>query len=242
MFEPVKVGFSQFLTGYYNNVVPTTKPLIEYITRGVGKSINWAPSRMVDSAIDVLDSWQRNDTDSSPTQPAKLPVIIVAMAKDYTPTGRDFTRQITENFRGILDGDTKERYFGIKTIAGDIRTQLFFIAADEPTAKSLAAQFCLFLDHPGNRRFDSNFTFAGIDNFYPTQIEAPDMPVSNIQNDTKNITILAVDLTLKCTIPLFDAPKVGEPNDGKGVPGTNDPAGYPLVTHLNLVPWAGDVD
>lgn len=40
--------------------------------------------------------------------------------------------------------------------------------------------------------------------------------------------ILALDLTLKVEVPLFDAPKPGDPNDGKGIPGTDDPAGYPL--------------
>jgi hypothetical protein len=47
------------------------------------------------------------------------------------------------------------------------------------------------------------------------------------------VTILAIDLTLKAEVPLFDAPKEGEYNDGKGVPGTDDPAGYPVVVQVN---------
>ncbi|TCV72461.1 hypothetical protein EDE11_1527 [Methylomonas methanica] len=43
-----------------------------------------------------------------------------------------------------------------------------------------------------------------------------------------------MDITLKAQIPIYDAPKVGEPNDGKGVPGTDDPAGYPVVIRVDF--------
>jgi hypothetical protein len=234
MFEPVKIGFGGFMTEFYNSLVPTTKPMTEYLARGVGKSIAWAPSRMIDAAEEMLASWQRNDTDSAPTQPAKLPAIIVAMAKDYIPTGRDYTRQVTDSEWMIMPDDAKERAFGLRAIAGDIRVQIAFFAADEPTAKSLAAQFCLFLDRIHNRSFNSVYTFAGINSDWPVQIESPDSPVSNAQSQSKNVTILVADLTLKAEIPLFDAPKVGEYNDGKGVPGTSDPAGFPVVKQVNV--------
>jgi hypothetical protein len=233
MFEPVKIGFGEYMTAFYNSLVPTTKPMQEYVTRGVGKSIAWAPARMIDAAEEMLASWQRNDTDSTDTQPAKLPAIIVAVAKDYTPTGRDYTRQVAESQLVIIPEDTKERAFGLRAIAADIRAQVVIMAADEPTAKSLAAQFCLFLDAMLNRSFTARYTFAGMDMDWPVQIESPDAPAINVQAESKNVTILAIDLTLKAEIPLFDAPKEGEYNDGKGVPGTEDPSGYPVVVQVN---------
>jgi hypothetical protein len=232
MFEPVKIGFGEYMGGFYASLVPTTKPMHEFIARGLGKSIAWAPSRMVDAATDMLDSWQRNDTDSATTQPAKLPVIIVAVDRSYTPTGREFTRQVAESQWVIIPGDVKERAFGLRAIAGDIRAQVVIIAADEPTARSLSAQFCLYLDAIPNRRFAARHTFAGMALDFPVQIESPDSPVVNVQSEYKNVVIMAVDLTLKTEIPLFDAPIVGDPNDGKGTPGTDDPAGYPLVTDV----------
>jgi hypothetical protein len=40
---------------------------------------------------------------------------------------------------------------------------------------------------------------------------------------------------LRAEIPLFDAPKTGEPNDGKGDPANpNDPAGYPVVQKISI--------
>jgi hypothetical protein len=233
MFEPVKIGFGEFMTEFYNSLVPTTKAMEEFTARGVGKSIAWAPGRMIDAAEDMLASWQRNDTDSSATRPAKLPVIIVAVAKDYTPTGREFTRQITDPEWMMIPEDIKERAFKIRTIAGDIRAQIAIFAADEPSARSIASQFTLFLDAGANRRFSSRWNFAGTETEWPVQIESPDAPAINVQHAAKNLTILALDLTLKAEIPLFQAPKDGEPNDGKGIPGTADPAGYPVVIQVN---------
>jgi len=236
MFEAVKVGFGGYMGAFYTSISSTTmKSLHEYTARGLAKSIVWAPSRMIDQAEDMLSLWQRNDTDSSDTHPAKLPVVIVAVARDYTPTGRDFTRQISDSTHVIIPGDTKERHFGLRTIAGDIRAQVAIFAADEPTAHSLASQFCLFLDAMPNRRFHADYAFAGVTTGWPVQIESPDSPVASVQTGLKNVVIMVVDLTLKASIPLFDAPKVGDPyNDGKGTPGTDDPAGYQLVVQVDV--------
>lgn len=232
MFEPLKVGLGEYLGWFYASIVPTTKPLNEFIARGFGKSVAYAPSKMIDAAEDMLASWQRNDTDNADTKPAKLPVIIVAVAQDYTPTGREFGHQVADSVEVIIPGDTKERAFGLRTVFGDIRAQVVIMAADEPTAKSIASQFCLFMDAAPNRRFHYSHVFAGATTEWPVQIESTDSPVVAVQTGAKNICLLAVDLTLKAQIPLYDAPKDGEYNDGKGVPGTGDPAGYPLVEQV----------
>lgn len=71
-----------------------------------------------------------------------------------------------------------------------------------------------------------------VDSSAPTTFTL-DAPAMSIQTEAKNLTILAIDITLKAEIPLFDAPAEGQPNDGKGTPGTADPAGYPLVQEIN---------
>ncbi len=237
MLEPVKSGFGGYMAGFYSYLVPTTKSMPEFIARGLPLSIVWATSGMVDKAEEMLATWQRNDTDSAATKPAKLPVIIVATARDYMPTGRDFTRQIADSMPVIIPGDTiKGRLFGLRTIAGDIRAQVVVIAADEPTARSIASQFCLYMDTTSGRRFHANYTFAGVTDGWPVQIESVDTPFVSVQTEIKNVVILACDLTLKATIPLFDAPKVGNANnDGKGIPETVDPAGYAVVIEVDSV-------
>ena len=233
MFEPVKVGLGEFLQGFYAELVPTTKDMNEFVTRGFPYCFAWAPSRMIDQVNEMLEAWQKNDTDQSTTKPHRLPVIIVAISKDYTPVMHDFGTQISDPIDVQFPEDPKSRYFQMKMIAGDIRAQVVIIAGDEPTAKSIAAQFSLYMDSPSRRAFHGLYPFAGIQHAYPVQIEAPDNPASSIDIGSKNMTCLAVDMTLKATVPIFMAPKVGEANDGKGIPGSIDPAGYPLVQEFS---------
>jgi hypothetical protein len=236
MLQSVKVAFGRYMGHFYESLSPTTKGMQGFVNRGLSKSIVWAPARMVDAVEEMLASWQRNDTDDAPTQPAELPVIIAAMAKDYTPSGRDYTRQITADDGAwvIIPEDVKERAFDVKLIAGDIRTQVAIFAHDEPTAKSLASQLLLFIDAPSNRRFLAKYEFAGLEMDWPVQIESPDPMAQNIDIGTKNMTVLAIDIMLKVSIPIFGAPKEGQPNDGKGIPGDSvDPAGHPVVVQVN---------
>lgn len=226
----VKSAFGAYVGEFYASLVPTTKPMHEFVARGLAKSCVWAPGRMIDQVEDMITSWQRNDTDQGPTQPPKLPVIIVAVAKDYIPSGRDFSRQISETLDVILPDDEKERCFGLRVMSGDIRAQVAFCAVDEPTAKSLASQFMLFIDSVEKRRFFAHYPFAGERLPFPVQIESPDVPAITVNTGNKNLSVLAADLTLKASIPLFSGPNGNQPNDGKGTPGNvADPNGYPLV-------------
>ena len=232
MFEPVKIALGEYLQGFYHELVPTTPALKEFKKRGFSYGFVYAPSRLVDQASDMLAAWQKNDTTGKPTTPAKLPVIIIGMAKDYTPTGRDFNYQISDSVEIMLPDDAKERYFEVKTIAGDLRVQLVICTSDEATAKSIAAQLLLYVDSPVRRGFDAVYTFAKNDVRFPCQIEAPDSPASSVDTGSSNVTMLAIDFNLHCTVPLYSAPDENEPNDGKGS-GPDDPSGFPLVQQVN---------
>ena len=232
MFEQVKAGFGQYMARFYGELVATTRPMEEYVGRGVGKSVMWAPARMVDAAEEMLSLYARDNLNGGPTKPFDLPIMFVAMAKDYVPAGRDFTRQLAERQSIAIPGDDKARVFGLRTVAADIRTQVVIAAMDEPTARSLAAQFILSVDSTDGRRFMSRYSYAGEEMEWPAVIESPDVQAVQVPHEAKNLTLLAIDLTIKATVPLFDAPKVGEANDAQGVPGTNDPAGYPVIAAI----------
>jgi len=232
----VKKGFGGFMGAFFSTLVPTTPGVQKLMARPLKTAINWAPSRMVDAAEEMLAAWQKNDTDSAPTTPPEIPIILVAMARDYIPAGRDFTRQIADSVPVMIPGDAKERIFGMRIVAADIRAQVAIFAHDAGTATSLAAQFALFLDSTAGRRFSASFTYAGASHDWPVQVESPDVPFSNIATENKNLTILVGDLTLKASIPFFDAPKAGDANDGQGTPGSaTDPAGYPFVTEVEQI-------
>lgn len=229
MFEPVKDGFGRYMGRFYSDLIPTTRPLEEFVVRSAGKAIMWAPARMVDAAEEMLKLYARDDIEPGATKPFSMPIMFVAMAKDFMPSGRDYTRQLGDKVDVALPGDDKDRNFKLRTVAGDIRAQVVIAAMDEPTARSLAAQFTLHLDSTEGRRFTAMYSFAGEVLSWPVQIESADVQAIAVPTDAKNLTMLAIDLMLRATVPLIDAPKPGDANDGQGVPGTPDPAGYPVV-------------
>jgi hypothetical protein len=235
MFDPVKAALGEYMVGFFKNIIPTTLPLKNYVIRNAGAAMLWAPARMVDAADQMLAAYQRSDPDGEASTSSKLPVILIALAKDYVPTARDYTRQIADREMVVLPDDPKERLFGLRMASGDLRAQIAIFTSDEPTARSLAAQFSLYIEEADKRRFNATYEFAGIQFSGAVQLESTDIPAIAVQTESKNLTIYAIDLTLHAAVPLLDAPKEGEPNDGKGT-GPDDPSGYLLSQTVDVFP------
>lgn len=235
MFQPVKDALGEFMVKFHRELVPTTPALEKLAALPVAKAIRVAPARMIDAAEEMFGKYLREEDEDQPaTRPHFLPVIIVALAADYTPVGRDFTRQ-SERRLVVIPEDPKERVFGLRSLAGDMRMQVGIFAAEEMTARDIAAQLCLFIDRTDMRTVRATYRFAGIETQWPVQLETPEVMASRVPTDAKNLSILVVDLNFHCTVPIFDAPKAGEPNDGKGTPGDlSDPAGYPVTVLANV--------
>jgi hypothetical protein len=226
--DPLKIALGCWLVRWYGYMVPTTTSMAEFLKRGVDTSILYAPDRMVDEAESMLAAWFRNDTEQKASSSARLPVVLVAVAKDYTPIDRGVTRQVSDQYVRLSENDN--RVFKVRTLAADFRAQICIFSHDAASSRSIAAQLSGFMNE--YRGFESAHTFAGIETRWPVVIESPEGYASNIQTEAKNLSILAVDLTLKATIPLYSKPGDGHPNDGSDV----DP-GYPVVTSVDT---AGD--
>jgi hypothetical protein len=229
--QELQVGFGAYLNGFYNSLIANTPALSGFISRGFTNCFAWAPARMVDAAEEMLEAWRRNDN-GQPSSSAFLPVVIVAIAKDYEPVGGDFSRQLSDPQWITLPQDTKQRVFKVQQMQGERRAQLLFAAADESTARSLASQFCLWLAAVPNRRFPAQYQFCGISNNWPVMVVTPDDAAKSMPTDEKNLTMIVVDVAIRETIPFFMAPGPGEPNDGKGSGTADDPSGYPLVNEI----------
>ena len=233
MFEPLKAAFGRYMYRFFKDLTPTTKPMVRYCQREFQYAVMLAPGRMIDQVEELLSKYLRADKDGEKTRPHDLPVILVAFGRDVTPTGRDYTRQVSEGVWVQLPDDELERTFKLKTIASDVRVQVAIFASDEPTARSIAAQFMLYVDDISNRRFKVDYEYAGVPLTFPAQLESPEVMAPVLPIEAKNLTVLAVDLNLHCTIPLFKAPKEGEPDDGLGIPGDMyQPSGYPVVSEV----------
>lgn len=234
MFEPVKHGFGQYLGGMFSSLSPTTKALAEYVQRPLNQAMLWAPGRMVDMAEEMLQAWQRDDSRGDPTPAYTMPVILVALAKESALTEPRLHHAVANPEYVVLPDDPKDRLFKLRTFPGELRAQLAIAAHDEPTARSLASQVLLWTEAMPNRRFAATYRFAGFDVCWPVRIELAQEPAQLVPTEAKNLTLLALNLTLHATVPLYQAPKPGEPNDGQGDPSNpDDPAGYPFLTEID---------
>jgi hypothetical protein len=239
----LKVAFGQYMGRFHAGIYPDTAALREYVTREQPRAQVFPPGRMVDSVEDMLKAYQKNQN-STPGHPytpganALFPIIFVAMAKDYIPTGGDFGgRQVGRRLVALLDGEGQSVY-GYRQAMGDVRVQIAIFASEPMTTGSLAAQLALFVGEIKNRRFRVKHLWGQYELDMPCMLESPDIIFSKVDMENQNMSCVLADLTLKITMPFLDAPADGEDNDGS----TNDPPGYPLVEQINcLNEVAGDV-
>lgn len=231
----LKYGYARWLNEFHRYFVPTTAATREWAARPLKTAMALAPGRMVDAAEDMMASWRKNDNTGKEGISSHLPIVITALAKDYVPTGGEFSRQLAREVDFTIPEDPKMRNFKLRQIQGDRRVQLLFVAPEEASARSMALQFCQWVTDHEWRRFTVPYEFAGFVHEWPVMLETPDVMPQSIDLGQKNITALVVDINLRETIPVFMAPKPGEPNDGQGDPSDpKDPAGYPRLIEVNV--------
>jgi len=223
-----------YLGRYYSSIISMTRAMQEFKQRGLSKSIFIAPGRMIDEVEKQLSSYRENDNDSSMgSTSSRLPVVIIALSKDYIPAMGGFSNQLSAPVYIQLPDDEKDRVFKVRQMLSERRVQIAFIGSEVETVRGLIAQFNLFVSSKSNRTFRAIYNFAGQDIKFPVMLEENSIMASNINTEHKNLTILTLDITLKEAMPLFDAPSDACENDGKGTDGDiNDPHGYPVVKHV----------
>ena len=227
---PLKAAISRYMHDFYNRLYPDTPAMQEFTGRGIERSVMWVPGRMIDAAEDMLAAYQRNDNSNTPNAGARLPVILCAMSKDFIPTsGSDGGRQVSRQLVSFTD-EPDASVYGYRQAMGDVRVQVVICAPEEATAKSLAAQFSMWVADYANRYLTTQHKFGQYTIELSNILETPDILFQNVATDRKNMTMLAADITIKSLMPYFDAPRVGEPNDGTD----RNPPGYPVVTGVNV--------
>lgn len=228
---PVQQAYSEYLKRWYAGLYPDTLSMQEFVGRGVGKSILWVPGRMVDQAEEMLEMYRKAALGAAGAN-ALLPVVLVAMSKDYTPVPSEFGHQVGDRQMVALVDDPNASVYGYRQAMVEVRTQLVAFASDDKTAKSLAMQLDLFIGAIANRRFTATHSWGQYSLAMPTMVETPEVNWQAVANDQKNLTMLAGDVTLRTVLPFLDAPKPGEPNDGT----SNNPPGYPVIVEVTTTP------
>lgn len=239
--DPLKVAFGRYLWRYFDEVLVGDTPAVaEFVGRPFKKAMVWAPGRMVDQVDEMLDAYRKNDT-SQATQPkTALPIMIAAMSKDFVPAPPEYGRGLGDYVDVRIPGDSLKRLFRMRVALAEVRTQVAIIAADEPSARSMAMQLHLYASAIENRTFYSDYKLAGFDEKWSCQLEMPDLLAINSPTDVKNLTVLAVDITMRAAVPFLKAPRSDQPNDGQGSGNTDDPFapeynpnGYLTVIEVN---------
>lgn len=232
-FDQIKIGFAQYLKRWRDGLYPDyadTKAVQAFMDKPFDLAVKWAASRMVDDAQAMLEAYQKN-TNGPDGRTTLFPVLLLAMDDTFIGTGADWGGLHTERtMQQIVEGGS---FYGYKQVMQDRRLQMVIIASEAGSAQSLAAQLSSFIKAPSNRYFDAPYTFGQYSVPMPQTLESIRVDWMDVRPDgIKNIKILVADLTLKCSIPFFDAPQEGAPNDGT----ENNPPGYPAintVTHTS---------
>lgn len=224
--DNVKSAIGAWLVRWHGQIAPTLPAVQEFAARPVDKAVVLVPGRMIDAAQDMVNLWTRNDTDKGPSKPPKLPVVLLACARDMMPAGRDWGRDQASELDVVLSGDPQERVFKVRSQLMDQRCQLVVAAHEPDAAKSIAAQFALWAQEYGNKRSSVPWAFAGQQISWGMQLESDDFMAALVPTEAKNLTLLALDFTFKVSIPYYRAPVKPEDFDGKGhalADGRNDP-------------------
>ncbi|APQ14642.1 hypothetical protein BJP27_24015 (plasmid) [Pseudomonas oryzihabitans] len=231
---PLDEAFGRYIGRWYAQLYGDTQATAEFAARGLAKAVKMAPGRMIDNVESMIQAYQR-DQQGPHGKNATLPVVMVALARDYIATlgewgGRQLPRTlgVFTVAEGAIEG-APPSWYGMRTAMHDVRAQIVVIAADKHSARSLAAQLGLYLGDMANRHFKAVHTFGQYRIETPVTLENSDIAFM-VAGETKTMTILAGDITLKVQTPFFDAPKLGQLNDGS----SNNPPGYPLVNGVVL--------
>ncbi|RUT30924.1 hypothetical protein WG29040_23590 [Pseudomonas sp. PAMC 29040] len=230
-FDQIKIGFAQYLKRWRDGLYADyadTKAVQAFMAKPFNQAVMVASSRMVDDAEAMLVAYQKNKNGED-GKSTLFPVLLFAMDENFIGTGADWGGdQIGRTMQQIEEGGS---WYGYKHVMQDRRLQMVIIASEGGSAQSLAAQLSSFIKEPSNRYFDAEYQFGQYKVSMPQALESVRVDWMEVKPDgVKNIKILVADLTLKCSIPFFDAPAAGAPNDGSD----KNPPGYPAISGLEL--------
>lgn len=175
MLQPLKEASGKFMAA-------TTRPWFPLrsryrnTSRAVGKSIAWAPARMTDAAEEQCcpSGCAATSTIRRRARPT-CPQFWWRWRRDYTPTPRDYTRQVADREMVIIPTDLKERMFGLRPWPATSGRRSSFSPRTNPRRTRWPRTAGLFLDATPNRRFTARYTFASQPMDWPVQVELPDV-------------------------------------------------------------------
>lgn len=236
LFLPIKVALAEYMGRFKQSLVNThsdTNAVQDFDNRVLKSSIVYVPSRMVDATEEILSAWRKNTNANQAQSTAFLPVIAVAIARDYTPASPSQGMMLADPIDIKIPNYPDERNLKLEIIRGQLRVQVVVIAPDDSTAKSLIARFCHFVRRYDNRGFNALYRLAGVNESWFNVWDSQDIYPLSVTMQQSNVVIQKVDLLLNIAIPMVYGASA-DANSGMGSGTPNDPFGYPVLTQINM--------
>jgi len=213
-----ELAFADYMQGFKDQFIPHTRACLDFKSRELKDSAVYAQGRLVDDAEGMIAQWRRNDNND---KSSKLPIMIVGLGRDYTPSTGDYARIRGDAITVQLPhNDNKHRE--MRAMVADRKIQVLVVASNEPTARNIGAQFALWVSAFKNRRIYPKYELDGVFYKFPAVIEDPNVMVSNVDSGQKNLVMMTIDLTFREQFPLI----YGEKGNVKEIIETNVPSEY----------------
>ena len=223
LLTPVKAAIGQWLVEFYGQFQPDTPANTEWASRGAVHAMAWAPARMVDHADEMLSNWKRNDNSGKKSTSAYLPVMILAVGAGYAEAPPEVGRSSTDFIPISFPDDTLQRSFRVKVMTLDLRAQIV-IMADEPiSTASMMAQLSAWVN--SRYKIYAPFVFGDFTTTWPATVILNDK-IGVPDEIGEQLTVVAMDLTIRATVPLFKGPGPTDRTDG------NTPPGFAVVNSV----------
>ena len=193
-------AFGDYIKGFKDQFVPHTRACLDFKQRELKDSAVYAQGRLVDDAEGMIAEWRKNDNNEKST---KLPIMIVGMGRDYTPSTGDYAR-----IRGdaiTVQLPHSDKFHEMRAMVADRKVQVLVVASNEPTARNISAQFALWVSAFENRRIYPKYELDGVFYKFPAVIEDPNVMVSNVDSGQKNLVMMTIDLNFREQFPLVYA-------------------------------------
>lgn len=200
MTPAIKECAVNFFKNFLDEVKPYNDCMREFNNRPVNSKLKIVTGRLVDQIEQMLAKWRENpDKDKSHH---KLPVFIMGFGKEYSSTGLEKGRSISQNNFVVRDKDG--HYFNLRVDKHDQRVQIALFSQDEESAFRFSSQFKLYCSRTENRNQYAITTYNDIDYTFPMTLEDNNIFGVNQTIDSQdNLTILVFDLTFNCNTPYF---------------------------------------
>jgi hypothetical protein len=218
LLTPVKGAIGRWVAGFHAQAYRDTPAMAGWAARPAADACKWAEGRMVDDVEAMLSSVRNNANAAGPSTNAFSPMLLVAVATEYTETPSDAGVMPLESIPVVLPNDPLNRVIAIDLMSVDLRCQVAMLASEQATVMSMCAQMGRWAAREYRLTAWHAHEAFGLVTEWPVRV----VPVDRMAIHTpvgEHMKIMTLDLTIRAVLPMFRGPGAGDDTDGESPPG-----------------------